>query len=90
MSETTDRHRTEPATGTPAGEQGAEMVCSKCGEPFQPRAWQIASQDRRCLPCKRAQQNARNAANPDSLRLRAKARYAANRDYEKEASRAAA
>ena len=54
--------------------------CSKCGERFVPRAWQISSRDYRCMPCKRAQQNARNASDP-AMRIRANARYANNKSY---------
>lgn len=60
---------------------GAAMTCSKCGVSFQPREWQAASRDYRCPPCKREQQNAKNAADPDGMRERARARYAANKDY---------
>ena len=59
---------------------GPSVPCSKCKTPTAPRP----GRDRRCLPCKRAQQNAANSANPEKLREKARARYAANSDYWKE------
>ena len=63
---------------------GPALNCSKCGELFIPREWQIRSRDRRGMPCRRAQQNARNASDPAAMRSRAKARYANNKSYWRE------
>ena len=60
---------------------GAAFSCSKCGNAFIPRGWQITSRDYRCLPCKREQQNAKNASDPESMRSRARVRYANNKTY---------
>jgi ribosomal protein S27AE len=57
------------------------IECKKCGTAFEPRAWQITCRDRRCLPCKRAQQNATNASKGDALREESRAAYQRRRDY---------
>ncbi len=54
---------------------GPAFICSKCGISFEPRSWQITSRDKRCLACKRKQQNATNAAKGDTLKTEAKAAY---------------
>jgi ribosomal protein S27AE len=63
---------------------GPAFVCSKCGITFAPRPWQKTSRDRRCLPCKRAQQNATNAAKGERLRDEAKAAYRRRKPYYRE------
>ena len=60
---------------------GPAFICSKCAVSFIPRAWQTTSRDYRCLSCKRAQQNERNAANPEAMRARARTRYSSNKSY---------
>lgn len=60
---------------------GPAMSCSKCGEQFIARHWQEKSRDYRCMPCKRAQQNAANAAKGQALRDEAKAAYKRRRSY---------
>ncbi|HDR9048793.1 TPA: hypothetical protein QDA94_003025 [Burkholderia vietnamiensis] len=60
---------------------GPAFVCTKCGVAFEPRAWQVKSRDRRCLPCKRAQQNATNSAKGQRLRDEAKQAYQRRKAY---------
>jgi len=65
----------EKNTGGPA------FPCVKCGVQFCPKDWQIKSRDMRCLPCKRLQQNAANAAKGEKLKEEARAAYQRRREY---------
>ena len=57
------------------------MICSHCGSAFEPKSWQVTGRDRRCVPCKRRQQNDANRADPEKMRAASSKRYAANPDY---------
>lgn len=60
---------------------GPALRCCKCSIDFVPKDWQIKSRDRRCPHCKRAQQNATNAAKGQALRDEARAAYQRRKDY---------
>lgn len=60
---------------------GPAFNCTKCGIQFEPKAWQITGRDKRCPTCKRAQQNAANAAKGDRLKEEAKAAYHRRKAY---------
>jgi len=59
---------------------GPAFPCSKCGDEIKfIAAWQ--KKDRRCLPCKRKQQNAANLAKGDNLKYEAKEAYKRRKKY---------
>lgn len=59
---------------------GGPALCRNCGDPLEMRGlWQ--ARDGRCLPCKRAQQNAANLAKGDRLKTEAKASYKRRKPY---------
>lgn len=59
----------------------ALLKCKHCLIDFEARSWQVTHRDYRCLPCKRSQQNARNAAKGILLREESKAAYQRRKDY---------
>jgi hypothetical protein len=66
---------------TTINDGGPAFNCTKCGVQFEPKAWQITGRDKRCPACKRAQQNAANAAKGDRLKEEAKAAYQRRKAY---------
>jgi len=72
-----DAHDSRKDDGGPA------FPCSKCGDTVIFMAeWQ--RRDKRCLPCKRKQQNAKNLEKGDLLKTEAKAAYARRKGYYKQ------
>lgn len=64
---------------TPNDGGPVHVVCSRCNSGFVGKHYNL--RDRRCPQCKRAQQNAKNAENPDIIRQRARDRYEKNKSY---------
>lgn len=61
---------------------GPAFYCRRCGNEIIPKAeWQ--RRDRRCLPCKRVQQNALNLQKGERLRVEGRAAYRRRIDYYK-------
>lgn len=56
------------------------MKCTKCGDNFVPRKWNLSSRDYRCPPCKRKQQNAFNRTDPH-FKAKHKAAYRRRKTY---------
>ncbi len=57
------------------------MRCHICGSMFLRNASQVKARETRCPPCKRAQQNDRNAANKEQMRQAAKVGYRRRKSY---------